>query len=208
MKKNLDLSCTGDQKLLHGSIAPMTFEIKLTHNFGSLSITFSLIRLFSAKMAIFCVFGPIEYREPTQFRSKWPLPIKFCSVFLVPRCESVSVAHSSSLSTNRVNMSRVIRTHHYYLLLLGDSCYSLEHIFTIVKTKFKILFIFFKFIYFILFHFIYFFLFIFFIFYFLFLFFFFIFTGPLYKRVPENWFHNFYHLWYWTIILNILRMGK
>ena len=51
---------------------PMTFKIKLTHNFGPHSITFSLRRLFSAKMAIFCVFGCIEYREPKQFQSKWP----------------------------------------------------------------------------------------------------------------------------------------
>ena len=51
---------------------PITFEIKLTHNFGPLSITFSLRRLFSAKMAIFCVFGRIEYQEPKQFQSKWP----------------------------------------------------------------------------------------------------------------------------------------
>ena len=49
---------------------PMTFKIKLTHNFGPLIITFSLRRLFSAKMATFCVFGRIEYREPKQFQSK------------------------------------------------------------------------------------------------------------------------------------------
>ena len=36
---------------------PMTFKIKLNHNFGPLSITFSFRRLFSAKMAIFCVYG-------------------------------------------------------------------------------------------------------------------------------------------------------
>ena len=51
---------------------PMTFKIKSTHNFGPLSITFSLRRLFSAKMAILCVFGHREYREPKQFQSKWP----------------------------------------------------------------------------------------------------------------------------------------
>ena len=39
---------------------PMIFKIKLTHNFGPLSITFSLRYLFSAKMTIFCVFGRIE----------------------------------------------------------------------------------------------------------------------------------------------------
>ena len=50
---------------------PMTFKIKLTHNFGPLSITFSLKCLFSTEMAI-CVFGHIEYREPKQFQSKWP----------------------------------------------------------------------------------------------------------------------------------------
>ena len=52
---------------------PMTFEIKLTHNIGPLNITFSLRRLFSAKMAIFCVFGDfcrMGYREPKQFQSK------------------------------------------------------------------------------------------------------------------------------------------
>ena len=32
---------------------PMTFKIKLTHNFGPLSVTFSLKCLFPAKMAIF-----------------------------------------------------------------------------------------------------------------------------------------------------------
>ena len=51
---------------------PMTFLIKLTHNFGPLSITFSLRHLFSAKMAIFCVFGRIGYRETKQVQSKWP----------------------------------------------------------------------------------------------------------------------------------------
>ena len=51
---------------------PMTFKIKLTHNFGPLSITFSLRGLFSAKMTIFCAFGHIEYRQPEQFQSKWP----------------------------------------------------------------------------------------------------------------------------------------
>ena len=51
---------------------PMTFKIKLTHNFGPLSITFSLKCLFPAKMAIFYVFGCIGYREPKQFQSKWP----------------------------------------------------------------------------------------------------------------------------------------
>ena len=50
----------------------MTFKVKLTHNFGPLSIIFSLRCLFSAKMAIFCVFGRIGYREPKQFQSKWP----------------------------------------------------------------------------------------------------------------------------------------
>ena len=49
---------------------PMTFQIKLTHTFGPLSITFSLRRLFSAEIAIFCVFGRIEYQEPKQFQSK------------------------------------------------------------------------------------------------------------------------------------------
>ena len=49
---------------------PMTFKIKLTHNFGPLSITFSLRHLFSAKMALFCVFGRTEYQEPEQFQSK------------------------------------------------------------------------------------------------------------------------------------------
>ena len=43
---------------------PMTYKIKFTHNFGPLNITFSLRRLFSAKMGTFCVFGRIEYREP------------------------------------------------------------------------------------------------------------------------------------------------
>ena len=38
---------------------PMTFQIKLTHNFGSFSITLNLIRLFSAKLTMFCVFGRI-----------------------------------------------------------------------------------------------------------------------------------------------------
>ena len=47
----------------------MTFKIKLTHNFGPLSITFNLRCLFSAKMAIFCVFDRIGYREPKQFQS-------------------------------------------------------------------------------------------------------------------------------------------
>ena len=51
---------------------PMTFKIKLTDNFGPLSITFSHRCLFSAKMTIFCVFDRIEYREPKQFQSKWP----------------------------------------------------------------------------------------------------------------------------------------
>ena len=51
---------------------PMTFKIKLTHNFGPLSITFSLKCLFPAKMAIFKVFGRIGYGEPKQFLSKWP----------------------------------------------------------------------------------------------------------------------------------------
>ena len=51
---------------------PMTFKIKLTHNFGPLSITFSLKCLFPAKMGIFKVFGRIGYREPKQFQSKWP----------------------------------------------------------------------------------------------------------------------------------------
>ena len=51
---------------------PMTFKIKLTHNIGPLSITFSLKCLFPAKMAIFKVFGCIGYREPKQFQSKWP----------------------------------------------------------------------------------------------------------------------------------------
>ena len=51
---------------------PMTFRIKLTHNFAPLSITFSLTGLFSAKMAIFWVFGRISYREHKQFQSKWP----------------------------------------------------------------------------------------------------------------------------------------
>ena len=51
---------------------PMTFKIKLIHNFGPLSITFSLRRPFSAKMARFCVFGRVENREPKQFQSKWP----------------------------------------------------------------------------------------------------------------------------------------
>ena len=50
----------------------MTFQINLTHNFGPLSITFNLRRIFSAKMTIFCVFGRIEYQEPKQFQSKWP----------------------------------------------------------------------------------------------------------------------------------------
>ena len=49
---------------------PMTVKIKLTHNFGPLSIIFSLRRLFPAKIAIFCVFGRIGYREPKQFQSK------------------------------------------------------------------------------------------------------------------------------------------
>ena len=51
---------------------PMTFEIKLTHNFGQLGVTFGLRCQFSAKMAIFCVFDRIGYREPKQFQSKWP----------------------------------------------------------------------------------------------------------------------------------------
>ena len=51
---------------------PMTFKIKLTHNFGPFSITFSLRRLFSAKMTIFCVFCRIGYQEPKYFQSKWP----------------------------------------------------------------------------------------------------------------------------------------
>ena len=51
---------------------PMIFRIKLTHNSGPLSITFSHRCLISAKMAIFCVFGHIEYREPKQLQSKWP----------------------------------------------------------------------------------------------------------------------------------------
>ena len=91
-EKILELPCTGGLKLLHGSIEhiekpkmkilimyplwskcvpmnlkqqiPMTFRIKLTHNFGPLSTTFSLRCLFSAKIAIFCVFGSIGYREP------------------------------------------------------------------------------------------------------------------------------------------------
>ena len=51
---------------------PVTFKIKLTHNFGPLSITFSLKCLFPAKMAILKVFGRIGYREPKQFQSKLP----------------------------------------------------------------------------------------------------------------------------------------
>ena len=51
---------------------PMTFKIKLTHNFGPLSITFSLKCLFPAKVVIFKVFGRIGYRELKQFQSKWP----------------------------------------------------------------------------------------------------------------------------------------
>ena len=50
----------------------MTFKIKLAHNFGPLSITFSLRHLFSTKMAIFCVFGRTGYQEPKQFQSKRP----------------------------------------------------------------------------------------------------------------------------------------
>ena len=46
---------------------PMTFTIKFTRNFGPLNITFSLRCLFSAKMAIFCVFDHIGYREPKEF---------------------------------------------------------------------------------------------------------------------------------------------
>ena len=49
---------------------PMTFKIKLTHNFGPLSIIFSLKCLFPAKIAIFKGFGRIGYREPKQFQSK------------------------------------------------------------------------------------------------------------------------------------------
>ena len=48
----------------------LIFRIKLTHNSGPLSITFSHRCLFSAKMAIFCVFGRKEYREPKQLQSK------------------------------------------------------------------------------------------------------------------------------------------
>ena len=51
---------------------PMTFKIKLTQNFGPLSITFILKCLFPAKMAIFQVLGRIGYQEPKQFQSKWP----------------------------------------------------------------------------------------------------------------------------------------
>ena len=51
---------------------PMTFKMKLAHNFGPLSITFILGHLFLAKTAIFCVFGRIGYREPKQFQSKRP----------------------------------------------------------------------------------------------------------------------------------------
>ena len=91
MKKKINSGTLlyGGPKLLHGSIGtnrktnkmtllimyrlwskcvpmnlkriPMTLKIKLTHNFGPLSITFSLRCLSSAKMAIFCVFGPIGY---------------------------------------------------------------------------------------------------------------------------------------------------
>ena len=50
---------------------PMTFKIKMTYNFGPLSITFSLRHPFSAKMTILCVFCRIGYREPKQLQSKW-----------------------------------------------------------------------------------------------------------------------------------------
>ena len=33
-------------------------------------------------------------------------------------------------------------------------------------------------------------------------------SDPLYRGVPVKWFQNFYHLWYCTIILHILRVGK
>ena len=48
---------------------PMTFKIKMIHNFGPLSITFIIRRLFPAKIDIFCVFGRIGYREPKQLQS-------------------------------------------------------------------------------------------------------------------------------------------
>ena len=51
---------------------PLTFKIKLTHNFGPLGIIFSLRLIFLAKMGIFCIFGRIGYREPKQFQSKYP----------------------------------------------------------------------------------------------------------------------------------------
>ena len=44
----------------------------MTHNFGLLSITFSLKCLFSAKMAICCIIGRIGYRESKRYQSKWP----------------------------------------------------------------------------------------------------------------------------------------
>ena len=34
------------------------------------------------------------------------------------------------------------------------------------------------------------------------------FSDPLYRGIPMNWSQNFYHLWYCTTILHILRVGK
>ena len=80
---------------------PYDIKIKLTRNFGPLSITFSLRRLFSAKMAIFCLFGRIGYREPERFQSK-------------------------------KKKKKKKKKHRWFLFS------SSEHIFTTIKTKFKV----------------------------------------------------------------------
>ena len=122
----------------------MTFKVKLTHNFGPLSITFSLRCLFSAKMAIFCVFGRIGYREPKQFQSKWPRWF-----FLV---------HWNTFLPQSKQNSK-LPFFAFLQVLMG------------VRG---------------------------------------IFRPPVRGGggVPVNWFQNFYHLWYCTIILHILRVGK
>ena len=120
----------------------MTFKIKLTHNFGPLSITFSLRCLFSAKMAIFYVFDRIGYREPKQFQSNWPRWF-----FLV---------HWNTFLPQSKQNSKF----QFFAFLQVPIWGYVES------------------------------------------------SDPLYRGVPVNWFQNFYHLWYCTIILHTLRVGK
>ena len=119
----------------------MTFQIKLTHNFGPLSITFSPKCLFSAKMAIFCVFDRIGYRKPKQFQSNW---IRW--FFLV----------------------------NWYTFLPQSKQNSKFEFFAFLQIPMGVRGIF----------------------------------RPPIQGVPVNWFQNFYHLWYCTIILHTLRVGK